>query len=96
MLYLYLPGNASLSQGDNLMLSQVNNGNLPCPTETFQCNNGECVVDTAKCDDIFHCSDGSDELGCGGFFSFFSLVTLFYVYSYYLLHILKYLNNCLL
>ena len=45
--------------------SQVTDELLPCPSETFQCQNGECVLDTARCDNIIHCSDGSDELGCG-------------------------------
>ena len=45
--------------------SQVIDEPLPCPVDTFQCQNGECVIDTARCDNKSHCSDASDESGCG-------------------------------
>lgn len=40
----------------------VNFAFAPCPPNTFSCANGlECINETLKCDNIIHCSDGSDE-----------------------------------
>ncbi len=33
-----------------------------CPPNTWQCADGvECINETLKCDNVNHCSDGSDE-----------------------------------
>ncbi|XP_069938816.1 uncharacterized protein [Cherax quadricarinatus] len=35
-----------------------------CRTIEFACDDGQCVPHTARCDDIVHCNDGSDEVDC--------------------------------
>ncbi|XP_054009839.1 basement membrane-specific heparan sulfate proteoglycan core protein-like isoform X3 [Hylaeus anthracinus] len=35
------------------------------PSREMRCNDGMCVQLRRKCDNIFDCIDGSDELGCG-------------------------------
>ncbi len=35
---------------------------VTCPANTWMCNNSvQCINATFKCDNILHCSDGSDE-----------------------------------
>ncbi|XP_076230657.1 terribly reduced optic lobes isoform X13 [Nomia melanderi] len=35
------------------------------PSREMRCDDGKCVLLRRKCDNIFDCLDGSDELGCG-------------------------------
>ncbi|KAK3860714.1 hypothetical protein Pcinc_033255 [Petrolisthes cinctipes] len=35
-----------------------------CRTTEFACDNGQCVPHTARCDEITHCNDRSDEADC--------------------------------
>lgn len=35
-----------------------------CRTTEFACDNGQCVPHTARCDEIVHCNDRSDEADC--------------------------------
>lgn len=38
-----------------------------CPNNEFLCSNGEqCIPNGWVCDRAKDCSDGSDEVGCGG------------------------------
>nr|XP_045618175.1 uncharacterized protein LOC123770379 [Procambarus clarkii] len=35
-----------------------------CRTTQFACDDGQCIPQTSRCDDIVHCSDSSDEADC--------------------------------
>ncbi|KAG7173328.1 Low-density lipoprotein receptor-related protein 1-like 3, partial [Homarus americanus] len=35
-----------------------------CRTSQFACDDGQCVPQTSRCDEIFHCNDRSDEANC--------------------------------
>ena len=35
-----------------------------CKEDEFTCNDGHCVKMKKRCDQLKHCSDGSDEMGC--------------------------------
>ena len=36
-----------------------------CESDEFSCDNGECISDISKCNDLDDCGDNSDEDGCG-------------------------------
>ncbi|ELT93248.1 hypothetical protein CAPTEDRAFT_228310 [Capitella teleta] len=36
----------------------------PCDSTEFECSNGMCIHADLRCDDIQHCGDKSDEIGC--------------------------------
>ncbi|XP_076766905.1 modular serine protease-like [Xylocopa sonorina] len=38
--------------------------NVQCRKNEFRCGTGECLPETARCDDEFDCRDSSDERGC--------------------------------
>ena len=35
-----------------------------CPANEFKCNNGDCIDEEGRCDDMFQCKDDSDESDC--------------------------------
>ena len=35
-----------------------------CSSSQFECDNGDCVRDSYRCDDFNDCGDNSDEDGC--------------------------------
>ena len=35
-----------------------------CRSIEFRCMNGQCIIDTQRCDGIRHCTDNTDEMGC--------------------------------
>ena len=46
--------------------------NYTCLPNQFKCEkDNKCIPDYKKCDNKSHCSDNSDEIGCGKFFWFF-------------------------
>lgn len=47
-------------------LSNTSSAASPCSLSEFQCNSGECTPRGWRCDQEEDCTDGSDELGCGG------------------------------
>lgn len=47
-------------------LSNPSSAASPCGLSEFQCNSGECTPRGWRCDQEEDCTDGSDELGCGG------------------------------
>ncbi len=36
-----------------------------CGSGEFQCNSGQCIADSRRCDTNYDCIDRSDEVGCG-------------------------------
>ena len=36
-----------------------------CQTNQFRCDNGKCVFNSWKCDNVNDCGDNSDEKSCG-------------------------------
>lgn len=47
-------------------LSNTFSAASPCSLLEFQCNSGECTPRGWRCDQEEDCTDGSDELDCGG------------------------------
>ncbi|KAJ7384232.1 hypothetical protein OS493_022862 [Desmophyllum pertusum] len=39
---------------------------ITCSSSNYQCTDGTCVPLRYQCDGVRQCSDGSDEVGCGG------------------------------
>jgi len=37
-----------------------------CETGKFRCDDGACIDEDYRCDDVSDCQDGSDERYCGG------------------------------
>ena len=38
-----------------------------CGHDEFQCDSGECISSTLRCDRKYDCQDGTDEFNCGKF-----------------------------
>ncbi|XP_038058757.1 low-density lipoprotein receptor-related protein 8-like [Patiria miniata] len=36
------------------------------PLQSFQCDNGMCILGCRQCDGVMDCADNSDESGCNG------------------------------
>ncbi|XP_065222382.1 sortilin-related receptor-like [Planococcus citri] len=57
--------NCSVSNStDTPLIPNPNTTNSSCQNWMFECNNKQCIPYWWKCDNVFDCSDESDELGC--------------------------------
>ncbi len=48
-----------------LLLMLLFRGPIACESYEFECDNGNCISEAAKCNDFDDCDDNSDEDGCG-------------------------------
>ena len=55
---------------------------VSCQSGAAQCSNGQCIPSSLHCDGTQHCTNGSDEIGCG------KLVTKLYSLGSHALNIL--------
>ncbi len=71
--------NVSSNQFEEILcISQVEKRNTQCPKGSFQCGDKSCITSFLLCDNILHCSDGTDEenITCSLLKSFSAVVYL--------------------